>query len=126
MPPPQPKARWTNHPAGFLCKQAGKAAHDQNKIREVLSSRVQLPGARGPGFKSRRPDQIPQRVTDSRSLQSAVLESNWSPKWTPRAGPPVQSELTAPDFAEALSSCINPTFPTSGTETIDSFGQLLV
>jgi hypothetical protein len=44
-------------------------------------------GARGPGFKSRRPDQIPQRLTDGRPLQGAVLESNWSPKWPPRCGP---------------------------------------
>ena len=54
------------------------------------------------------------------------MESNWSPKWTPRGGPPVQCELTAPDFAQALSSYINPTFPTIGTEAIDSFRQLLV
>jgi hypothetical protein len=40
-------------------------------------------GARGPGFKSRRPDQIPQRLTDTTFPSSGVLESNWSPKWTP-------------------------------------------
>jgi len=37
-------------------------------------------GARGPGFKSRRPDLSSQRVTDLTSLQDLSLESNWSPK----------------------------------------------
>ena len=37
-------------------------------------------GARGPEFKSRRPDQIPQRLTDSRPSPASSLESNWSPK----------------------------------------------
>jgi hypothetical protein len=44
-------------------------------------------GARGPEFKSRRPDQIPQRLTTETFLASRVLASNWSPKRTP-AGPP--------------------------------------
>jgi len=43
------------------------------------------------------------------------LESNWSPKWTPGALRPVQSELIVLDFPQALSSFINPTFPTIGT-----------
>src|ERR1700686_2685632 len=40
-------------------------------------------GARGPGFKSRQPDQIPQRLTESTASFGGVLESNWSPKWVP-------------------------------------------
>jgi hypothetical protein len=32
------------------------------------------------GFKSRRPDQIPQRLTDASSPQDRTLASNWSPK----------------------------------------------
>ena len=36
-------------------------------------------GARGPEFKSRRPDQIPQRLTDTNPPQTCGLESNWSP-----------------------------------------------
>ena|ERR1017187_626029 len=36
-------------------------------------------GARGPEFKSRRPDQIPQRVTDTNPPQTCGWESNWSP-----------------------------------------------
>src|SRR5436190_1238976 len=39
-------------------------------------------GARGPGFKSRRPDQIPQRLTLTGLHNNHSLESNWSPKWT--------------------------------------------
>ena len=42
-------------------------------------------GARGPEFKSRQPDQIPQRLTDSRPSGSALLASKWSPKGTPHA-----------------------------------------
>ena len=40
-------------------------------------------GARGPEFKSRRPDQIPQRVTVQTFIENYVSESQWSPKWTP-------------------------------------------
>jgi hypothetical protein len=36
-------------------------------------------GARGPGFKSRQPDQIPQRLTAREITQTSLLESNWSP-----------------------------------------------
>ena len=36
-------------------------------------------GARGPEFKSRRPDQIPLRVTDTNPHQTSGLASNWSP-----------------------------------------------
>jgi hypothetical protein len=36
-------------------------------------------GARGPGFKSRQPDQIPQRLTDARTSNYPSLESNWRP-----------------------------------------------
>jgi len=67
-----------------------------------------------------------------KELQTADLYEVlfWSPTGVQngrRGGsPPVQSELTAPDFAQALSSYINPTFPTIGTEAIDSFSQLLV
>src|ERR1022692_1704310 len=45
-------------------------------------------GARGPEFKSRRPDQIPERLTDSRRSEGGVLASIWSPKWTPSARHP--------------------------------------
>ena len=37
-------------------------------------------GARGPEFKSRQPDQIPQRVTDKGPSSGGLLESKWSPK----------------------------------------------
>src|ERR1035441_4799636 len=37
-------------------------------------------GARGPEFKSRQPDQIPQRVTNERPSSGGFLQSNWSPK----------------------------------------------
>jgi hypothetical protein len=37
-------------------------------------------GARGPGFKSPRPDQIPQRVTVTRTFPTHCLASKWSPK----------------------------------------------
>ncbi len=42
-------------------------------------------GARGPGFKSRQPDQIPQRLTVKLLTGSWVLESIWSPNRTPAA-----------------------------------------
>jgi hypothetical protein len=42
-------------------------------------------GARGPEFKSRQPDQIPQRHTNGSSSGGVVLESNWSPNWMLRA-----------------------------------------
>jgi hypothetical protein len=40
-------------------------------------------GARGPGFKSRQPDQIPQTLTVEDPAELAFLESIWSPKRTP-------------------------------------------
>ena len=40
-------------------------------------------GARGPGFKSRRPDQKFQTLTAETFVAPRVLESIWSPKWTP-------------------------------------------
>ena len=45
-------------------------------------------GARGPEFKSRRPDQIPQRLTTKAFITDCVLESSWSPKRTPAEPPP--------------------------------------
>ncbi len=36
-------------------------------------------GARGPGFESRRPDQIPHRLTDATNHNGSSLESIWSP-----------------------------------------------
>src|SRR5438067_3061992 len=42
-------------------------------------------GARGPGFKSRRPDQIPQRLTLRGLHYNHGLAPKFSPKWTPVA-----------------------------------------
>ena len=52
-------------------------------------------GARGPEFKSRRPDQIPQRLTTETLIAECVVESNWSPKWTPAARLPEHTKDTA-------------------------------
>jgi hypothetical protein len=38
-------------------------------------------GARGPGFKSRQPDQTLHRLTARDTLRFYLLESNWSPLW---------------------------------------------
>jgi hypothetical protein len=38
---------------------------------------------RSGGFRSRRPDQTFQRLTESRTSLPHSLEANWSPKWTP-------------------------------------------
>jgi hypothetical protein len=38
---------------------------------------------RAAGFKSRRPDQITQTLTNSQASDGDVLESIWSPKWAP-------------------------------------------
>src|ERR1019366_2094920 len=53
-------------------------------------------GARGPEFKSRRPDQIPQRVTDISPPQSSGLESNWSPNVDAGRTPSAHTKNTAP------------------------------
>ena len=75
-------------------------------------------GARGPGFKSRQPDQIPQRLTASRPSQTPSVESNWSPKWTPLLGRPGAGSSSS-NFLRPLYSCRNPTFPTNASEVVD-------
>ena len=53
-------------------------------IRAVAKPGIALAwGARGPEFKSRQPDQIPQRLTDCSPPPFRLLESKWSPKRTP-------------------------------------------
>ena len=66
-------------------------------------------GARGPEFKSRRPDQIPQRLTDSRPELKACLESKLGlpHEVCPWASRMVESTLRFPD---ALYPDRNPTF----------------
>jgi hypothetical protein len=46
---------------------------------EFASSTIVAWGARGPGFKSRRPDQIPQRL----AVRYGACTSCWSPSWSP-------------------------------------------
>ena len=103
-------------------------------------------GARGPEFKSRRPDQIPQRVTDTNPPRTCDLESNWSPNpglrrlrfpSTPNNGsnslglsPPIRTRQTRhfgdkPLISQGRSMsgrpkkpAINPTFPAKNP-TID-------
>src|SRR5437879_2042387 len=66
---------------GVLCGRAATSGSVYNSRfgpwRSLASALAW--GARGPEFKSRRPDQIPQRVTNSRPARGGVLESNWSP-----------------------------------------------
>jgi hypothetical protein len=38
-----------------------------------------------PGSNPGGPTKIPQRLTASTPAENGVLESNWSPKWTPGA-----------------------------------------
>jgi hypothetical protein len=56
-------------------------------------------GARGPGFKSRQPDQIPQRLTAREILQTYF----WSPNWSPFLG---SGRHVAPTFI--LNTLKNP------------------
>ena len=67
-------------------------------------------GARGPEFKSRRPDQIPQRLTTETVIADGVLESNWSPKWAPAERPPEYAK-TLLEFLAPLSSYKKPDKP---------------
>ena len=53
-------------------------------------------GARGPEFKSRRPDQIPQRVTDTHPPWTSGLESNRSPNVDASARLPRTRKTPAP------------------------------
>jgi hypothetical protein len=60
-------------------------------------------GATGPEFKSRQPDQIPQRLTNLRRSRDLRLESNWSPSpgfrrllSVPIEDPSISCRLSAP------------------------------
>ena len=59
-------------------------------------------GARGPEFKSRRPDQIPQRLTDTNPYQTCGLESNRSPNADTGASLPTRTKNTAAIRGTAL------------------------
>src|SRR5580700_3932351 len=52
-------------------------------------------GARGPEFKSRRPDQIPQRLTGTNPPWTSGLASNWSPNVDASGGCQEYSQETA-------------------------------
>src|SRR5580658_7348123 len=72
-------------------------------------------GARGPEFKSRQPDQISHRPTDSRPPQYPQLESIWSPKVdasvAPQPGVPrtiADSRIFTFESSRALSCRRNP------------------
>ena len=70
-------------------------------------------GARGPEFKSRQPDQIPQRLTDSGPVRRSALESNWSPNRGLRAL--IFAHLRRARFSLAKSSGLSPPIKTRQT-----------
>ena len=106
-------------------------------------------GARGPEFKSRRPDQIPQRLTDTNPQWTLGLESNRSPNVDAGRTPSAHTKNTVPIswhvshprktcharhfrpkplilFLKPMSGCfkkpdIHPTFPTKNP----TFGRRL-
>ena len=93
----------------FLDYAAGECYTRKFGLWRSLASALAW-GARGPGFKSRQPDQNPSKTYGESTLSETAfgvqLESNipYVPSWT----------ALGSTIAEPLFSCRNPTFPTFG------------
>src|ERR1700676_3948609 len=77
--------QWRRTPTESAAYKLGEVFNRIGLWRSLASALAW--GARRPEFKSRQPDQIPKRVTDTGPSSGGHLESNWSPKLDPSLFP---------------------------------------
>src|ERR1700722_3269980 len=75
----RPKTTDFSKPCHFLPFCATHSTPAVDADQDAASGRVAW-GPRGPGFKSRRPDQTFQTVRALTAVEIAVLESKWTPR----------------------------------------------